>query len=504
MRSGIVINIHFIYKQPVQIMSAIASLTLSVSHNTTPYYQQLREQILTAIREKRVKSEERLPSTRNLAKTLGISRSVVTHTYDQLIAEGVLVSMPKRGIFIANVSHITLPSARLNSVAVTDIEKNEGSKGDATPARYFDSSADHSVFPYREWAASVRRSWLNPDPNILMGNYRLGFPALKEQLAKFLHSLRGIECDPSQIIITAGNRDALQLLQHLLKSQVALWYTENPTYLPINASLTGELRGLNIIEGGVSPPDTQATWAAVLTPCRQYPLGVSYSSQYREKWLQSLSEGQGYVIEDDYDNEFIYQGRPTVTLFQAAKSRPYAEERVFYVGSFSKTLFRGLRLSYVVVPKGFVRSVLDSQIMIGQSASLPMQPALSDFIESGAFYRHLNKMRRHYRLKRDFLEALLTLHLSDWFEWEKPTGGMHILLRYKSPLSEDHQHAQRLKSQAFVQGLTLSLLEEHYLDPESAPKGLVLGFSNTAEEDMERWVVLLRDLMTEGVFDPDG
>ncbi|TDO97352.1 PLP-dependent aminotransferase family protein [Marinomonas balearica] len=461
------------------MMSPIASLTLSISDNATPYYLQLREQILAAIREKRVSPEDKLPSSRSLANMLGVSRSVVTQTYDQLVAEGVLVSKPKRGIFIANTSLITMPLESLPEAKSAEPEKTVG---------YFDSSADHSVFPHKAWAASMRRAWLNPDPKILMGNYRLGFPQLKEQLAKFLYSLRGLECGAEQIIITAGNRDALQLLQHMLKKHVNQWYTENPTYPPINASLTGQLEHLDVQLGGALPPENTSPWAAVITPCRQYPLGISYSSQCREKWLQTLSEKQGFVIEDDYDNEFIFHGRPVTTLFQAAKHRVSAEERVFYVGSFSKTLFRGLRLSYVVVPKAFVKPVLESQKQLGQSASLPMQPALSDFMASGAFYRHLNKMRRHYRMKRDYLESLLNAHLSQWFEWEKPTAGMHILLRLKTPYADDPEISGFLKSYAMTQGLQLSLLEDHYVDPMLATKGIVLGFSNTSENDMECWV----------------
>ncbi|WP_181161402.1 MocR-like pyridoxine biosynthesis transcription factor PdxR [Maribrevibacterium harenarium] len=444
-----------------------------------PRFQQLYQQVCQGVVSGRLPVGCRLPSSRVLAQELGVSRSVVVQAYDQLLAEGVLISVAKTGLYVADGQ----PMAK---VAPTKLQTNKPVPH--TKLCQFDSGADVQMFPKREWAASMRRAWLNPASSVLTGEATGGYEPLQRALSQYLLQLRGLECAPEQVFIVAGNRDALALLQHTLQRSVAHWCIEDPCYPPIRASFAQHLT-LPIDTEGARPP-TGSRWAAVLTPCRQYPLGMAYSSLRRELWLNALAAEQGFIIEDDYDNEFIYHGKPQVPWYQVAALRGVAQERIFYVGSLSKVLFRGLRLGFVVVPKSWVSRVAMSQQQLGNAASLPLQPVVADFIETGAFYRHLNRMRRHYLQKRDYLLALLEQHLAPWFTWERPSGGMHCLIYLKNEYAIEsrqkalHQYAQH-------QGLHLSWLADHFSLPGEHPKGLVLGFTAPSTEELEQWVKLL-------------
>lgn len=222
---------------------------------------------------------------------------------------------------------------------------------------------------------------------------------------------------------------------------------------------------------------------AILTPCRQYPLGLPMSSNRRQQWLdfvaQQKRQGQPFwIVEDDYDNEFVYQGRVSVPLMQQDQS-----SSTFFVGSFSKVLFRGLRLGFIVAPKEMAQRVKESQKTLGVSGASVAQPALADFMASGKFVTHLRRMRRHYLTKRNLLLELL-FPLSDYFDWQKVSGGMHLCLylkpRYAGLEAEIEAEAKR-------NGLLLNPLSRHFLSSPKTP-GFVVGFSQPSEKQLTEFV----------------
>ncbi|CUB03736.1 MocR-like pyridoxine biosynthesis transcription factor PdxR [Marinomonas fungiae] len=460
----------------------IASLSLSLEENSTPRYEQLRQQLLQAMDQGRLKEGDKLPSSRTLAQMLGVSRSVIMQAYDQLISEGVLASQPKRGVYVAQQASF-VPAPMAVKSAPTPLVMAQ-----------FDSGADVSVFPNKEWAASMRRAWLNPDPKLLKGEYEAGYPPLQQAICEYLFALRGMECRPEQVILVAGNYDALALLQHALANKVQHWLLEEPTYPPLRSGFQGiSTLPLDVTDQGPRLVDIAEPWAAVLTPNRQYPLGISSNSATRESWLSSVADGHNFVIEDDYDNEFLYQGGGLKPWFQVAQQRQETCDRVFYIGSFSKVLFRGLRLGFIVAPENLVRQVRQSQKELGLFASQTLQPVVADFLNNGTFYRHLNRMRRHYRSKRDRLLKLLETHLGTWFTWQKPSGGLHIVTYVKDEFSSE-QWCRELDEHCLQSGLRLSWLQQHYTAQESAPKGLVLGFSAPSEEQLQTWITRISEV----------
>ncbi|WP_421847403.1 PLP-dependent aminotransferase family protein [Marinomonas sp.] len=483
---------------------AIASLRFSLEDGT-PYYQQLIEQIQQGIVSGELSVGDKLPSSRFLAGSLGVSRSTTSRAYDQLIAEGILTSEEKRGVFVAALPMVSHRTTTQSNSSYLPVNK-------APVKRAFDAGADVSVFPTKEWAASMRRSWLNPDLMVLEGGYSTGYPDLKMAIVDYLYRVRGLECSAEQIIVTAGNRDSLLLLQHAIASLgdsedlPMKWWLEEPTYPPIRQAIPSYAKAgaLLIDEDGPCLPESEhVSNVAIVTPNRQYPLGVSISAARRQQWLQALQNDSPswWLVEDDYDNEFVYQGRSNMPFMQTASVHEKARDRVFFVGSFSKVLFRGLRLGFIVAPTKHIAALHKSQRVLGSSASLPIQPAVADFMLQGHFDRHVNRMRRHYRLKRDLLLALLESHLTPWFDWKKPRGGMHVLIELKpncAPMLKTEMALDQFIAQELgFDDVLLSALSKHYVYEQktsnSGRLGFLLGFSGPKEEEMTHIVNILQN-----------
>lgn len=493
---------------------AIGSLRFSLDEDGEPYYQQLIIQIQQGIVSGELSVGDKLPPTRFLAESLGVSRSTTSRAYDQLLAEGILISKEKRGVFVS-----ALPMVGRRVLSSSDVKKaNQKVENNQKTKKFgFDAGVDVSVFPTKEWATSMRRSWLNPDLALLQGGYSTGYPDLKDAIVDYLYRVRGLECVAEQIIVTAGNRDSLILLQHALTSTLESkkqtlkttsisWWLESPTYPPMREVLSqkDKVHSIHIDDEGPCLPEDgpflledRPVNVGIITPNRQYPLGVGISSQRRQQWLQKLQElsSDWWLVEDDYDNEFVYQGRSDVPFMQTASIHEKARDRVFFVGSFSKVLFRGLRLGFIVAPIKQIDLIKQSQATLGSSSSLPIQPAVADFMIQGSFDRHINRMRRHYRIKRDFLLALLDEKLSLWFEWKKPRGGMHILIEFKASVLNAFPYEcldTRIASELLLQNVHLSTLSSHYVDQTITRQGFVLGFSGPTESAMSKVVYVLQ------------
>ncbi|MCY0963890.1 PLP-dependent aminotransferase family protein [Parathalassolituus penaei] len=469
--------------------SPLASLTLVIHPDQGHGYQQLQQQIQQAIRNGNLPAGSRLPSSRQLAEQLGVSRSLVIQAYDLLVSEGYLDNRPRSGLFVLSSAQLPLTQPKAHNSVPT-----QGSRPDITPApmQAFDAGADVDMFPSRIWANSLKRAWLKPDPLLLQGHYSSGHPALRQAICTLLKQLRGLDCTPAQVFVTAGHRDSLTLLNHLLRQQYPdhHWQLENPCYPPVRQLLDRfGSTDLEMDEEGFQPPPPSG-WQALVTPNRQYPLGSRWSARRRLQWLETVHNSNSLIIEDDYDTEFVYSGQPGLPLMQLAQNTGLAREQVAMVGSFSKMMFRGLRLGFLVVPTGWIDAISASQQQLGDSASQTIQPALADFINSGELARHLNRMRRHYRRRRDFLHQRLQQHLQPWFDWDLPADGMQTILYWKAAQQTANPHEspridQKLQQQLRVQNIDISLLADHYRQPQTAPAGMRLGFSGTQESTME-------------------
>lgn len=492
-----------------QMHWAAAGVRLGWSPDRGPIYHQLIEQIIAFIATGKLMPGQRLPSSRELATTLGLSRTTTSRALDQLIAEGYLTSEPRRGLFVAS----DLPPMSPDPAQTPPSQRPpQDQQATTTEIIGFSSLPDYRQFPARAWAASLRRSWLKPSPSLLNGNASSGFRSLKEAIAEYLHQVRSLDCDASNILVTGGNRDALGLITHTLKQQQpeAHWWVESPSYPPLREAVQHNVEHchwLELDDQGLMLPPEDSPAIVVATPCQHFPLGQPMSRARRQAWQERLNAGNSWLIEDDYDNEFRYEGTPSVPLFQADHSG-----HTLLIGSFSKVMFKALRLGFIVAPTELGASLQASQDALGAGASAAMQPALADFMGRGHFSRHLNRMRRHQRQQRDRMCRLLEEYLQQWCEWQAPAGGMHLVVWLRPALTIHHHGKpldQWLSDRLRAQAIRLDPLSHYYPhsyhchspeshSPEPRPsvqavhQGFVVGFTGGQESESRRILEALR------------
>ncbi|GEN24173.1 GntR family transcriptional regulator [Halomonas cupida] len=485
-------------KSKGQMQWGAAGIRLGWRPDGGPIYRQLIEQVIASIATGKLMPGQRLPSSRELATTLGLSRTTTARALDQLIAEGYLTSEPRRGLFVASdLPPMSRGPAQRSSAARPRYEQEK-----TAPAEIigFSSLPDYRQFPARAWAASLRRSWLRPSPSLLNGDASSGFWSLKTAIVDYLHQVRSVDCGASNIIITGGNRDALGLITHTLKQQQpeAHWWVESPGYPPVREALQHNVEHchwLELDDQGLILPPSNDTAIVVATTCQHFPLGQPMSRARRQAWQKRLNAGNTWLIEDDYDNEFRYEGSPSVPLFQADHSG-----HTLLIGSFSKVMFKGLRLGFIVAPASLRARLQASQNALGNGASAAMQPALADFMRQGHFSRHLNRMRRHQRQQRDRMCELLKEYLQEWCEWRPPSGGMHVVVYLRPALATQQQSGkpldQWLTDQLRKQAIKLDPLSRYYplVQPSTQTilQGFVVGFTGGEESESRRTLTALR------------
>ena len=477
----------------------LATLSLSIdATDSVPLYQQLATQLRQLIGSGRISTGERLPSSRRLAQLLAISRTSTLNAYDQLIAEGLLVTRPALGIYVTALG----ASAIAERTELRDCDLGNSSESASGPidiglsAQAFSANADVSLFPFREWSRTLAKVWRRPDPALLQGQHPGGYGPLRQAVARYIKAVRGIDCHPAQVIITAGSRDALMLISKVLLSPGDPVALENPCYPSLRHGFAAQGVGIHATaidsEGMRLPPaGMKLAW---MTPARQYPLGTTLSLERRLDWLGYSRSQQCWLVEDDYDSEFHYRKAPLTPLFNlASQLQPRDKQSVILVGSFSKLLFKTLRIGYLIVPQPLIPAFLDAQDSLGNLASVPIQPALAEFLAHRRFASHLRRMRQCYQQRRNFLHTLLQHRLSRWFDSELPSCGMHLLAHCKAvPLGvNDLWFEQQLARQ----GIYAPALSPNY--SVDAEQGLLLGFSGASEEALAKGVEQIERMMKQ-------
>jgi len=452
-------------------------------------YRQVYDRLRRSIMEGRLKAGERVPSARALATQLGVSRGTVDLAYAVLSGEGFLVARGARGTFVSPAlpprgdarPNPTPPAARGTAPHATAQPKLPFWVG--LPAI--------DLFPRKIWSSLISRH----GRGLAQEDYRYplgpGDTRLREALVAYLSVSRGIACSPDQIIITGGYQGALGLISRLMLSSGDKVWVEDPGYfgtwvslqcvgaepVPVNV----DARGLDVQAGQTRAPGATM---CVVTPSNQFPLGVALSLPRRLALLDwAASEGK-WIVEDDYDSEFYYEGR----LLPALKALDHAD-RVFYIGTFSKTLFPGLRLGYVVTPESVSdRFRAASWALEGGRSSLE-QVAVADFIAEGYFARHLKKMRTSYAARRAAAVKALRQELGSLMTFDLRPGGLHVIGHLSDDTDDTHLAARAVA--AGYRPIALSSLC-HEGPPQ---KGLLLGFTNVPEAQSLQLVQQLRSTL---------
>lgn len=458
-------------------------LTINLkTEEKTPLYEQIYEYIRSEIREGHIVSGEKLPSTRALSRYLEVSRSTVELAYEQLLSEGYIEAQPYRGYFAAQVDGLYQFRSQDQQEKKISPKAKKSYCYDFTP-----NGVDLKSFPYNAWR-KLSKECLSDDRAEL---FRLGCPqgeyGLRRAISSYLHQARGVNCTPDQIIVGAGNDYLMMLLCAIIgtRHKVAL---ENPTYKQayrLFENLSCEVCTVDMDAKGMRVDELEASGAdiAFVMPSHQYPLGTVMPIKRRMELLGWANEGVNrYIIEDDYDSEFRYKGKPIPAL------QGYdGKGKVIYIGTFSKSIAPAIRMSYLVLPDELC-GVYDKRCgFINSTVSKVDQLILQKFIDEGYYERHLNKMRALYKSRHDTLLSAL----KDWrgdFTVSGENAGVHLLLHFRDGRSE-----QDLIRLAEEKGIKVYGLSEYFVEGEKKRESVILlGYANMNEEKIKEAVELLK------------
>lgn len=462
--------------------------------NGTYLYEQIYQYIKNEIVEGKLSSEERLPSTRALAEHLQIARSTVELAYEQLVSEGYIEAKPYKGYFVC-------PVGELYHLKKEQVIKEEEKK---TEASYlFDLSPngiEMKAFPFSTWRKISKNVLAEHQKDIFEPGHPKGDLAFRNTICRYLYSFRGVSCEPEQIIVGAGNDYLLVLLGKILgeHQKVAM---ENPTYkraYRIFSSAGYDMITLPIDKNGMSMEHLKASEAniAYVMPSHQFPTGVVMPIGRRMellKWAEEVKDR--YLIEDDYDSEFRYKGKPIQALQAWDK-----KEKVIYMGTFSKSIAPAIRVSFMVLPKPLLELYEKNAGFLSSTVSRIDQAILNEFIAGGHYERYLNKMRKIYRSKHDCLLECLR-PFKHRFDISGENAGLHIVLVSREAGSSEEWLAKTAEKAGIkVYGMS------NYFIKENVPKGqgnvcadaedkcakILLGYASLSEEEIREALVLLQ------------
>lgn len=455
-------------------------------HDKIPVYEQLYRYIRSEIECGNLIKGQRLPSKRKFSVHLKISQSTIENAYAQLSAEGYIYSLPKRGYFVNEFS-----GYHINSSPSVPHESFEPPH--TPPSIQFDlrtNSVDTQHFPFSVWAKLMRECLNENSQELLRAAVPQGNLSLRQEIVRYLHDFRGIDAQPSQIVLGAGSEYLLGLITQLL-GRDSTYAVENPGY-PKTARILNA-NGLKTVfipldHNGIDIDVLSSCSANVLhvTPSHHFPLGIVTPIGRRQSLLDWAGKGEKrYIIEDDYDSEFRFSGRPIPAL-QSLDTN----ERVIYMNTFAKTLAPSLRISYMVLPPHLVRRF--HQELYFYSCTIPSfeQETLNKFLSRGYFERHLSRMRGRYKFCRDTFISHLTKNIpKSLIKISGQDSGLHLLLTVENGMDE-----QLLVSSAQKKGVRVYGLSSYYHNSYASPvfPAIVVGYSGYQPDGLTEVAHLLQ------------
>jgi len=436
----------------------------------------------------------RLPASRELAQELAVSRNSVTHAYDQLLAEGYLRALTGSGTFVAEVLPEQVLWSRRNDggasqpPAASFARLSRRGRGLVEGAQashvqwgaFMPGVPDVRQFPHRRFEQIAARLRRNAPPEWFSYAAGGGHGPLREALALHLRQVRSVDCEPDQILVTEGVHQAVDLASRVLADAGERAWMEEPGYWGIRSVLAMnglqvegvpvDAEGLALTKRGQAQPPR----LIFVTPSHQYPLGSVMSLPRRLALLDYARQHGSWIVEDDYDSEFRFAGRPIPSLQGLTPQAP-----VIYIGTFSKTLYPGLRVAYMVLPAALVEAFRKAHAELYREGHLLTQATLAAFMQEGHYAAHIRRMRLIYAARRSALMALVQTWLGrDWVHPHDSNAGLHLVLSLPAG-SDDVQVARR----ALERGVLVRPLSRYYTGGQAA-SGLLLGFACVAEEDM--------------------
>ena len=455
-------------------------------------YSELRDAVLTG----RLAPGSRLPSTRALASDLGISRNTVMGAFDQLLAEGYLEGKVGSGTYVAeklpeellqvHSRRASAPRAEGARVvlsrrgAVLAASPVIPPRPHRAPRAFRPGPGAHDHFPARDWMRLLARRWRGPLRDLLCYGEPAGYKPLREAIAAYARAARAVRCDASQVVVVSGSQQGLDIVSRLLLDPGDPVWIEDPGYLGARGALRGagarlvpvpvDAEGLMVSAGLSREPSARMVY---VTPSHQFPLGVTMSLARRLALLDWVRRSGAWIVEDDYDSEFRYAGRPIAAL----QGLDFTG-RVIYLGTFSKVLFPSLRLGYLILPPDLVDACTAARALLDHHSPVIDQAVLADFIAEGYFARHVRRMRALYQHRHAIFIEQAREELVGLLEVEPQDAGMHLVGWLPEGVDD---RAASLR--AAEHGIECPPLSAYALEPLRRG-GLLLGYTSTGAKEI--------------------
>lgn len=428
--------------------------------------------------------------SREIARELGCSRTVVLTAWDLLYAEGYLESTPRGSVMVAAVTVPQVPppsiasasadparmSERWRSLLGLDYETN-------WPSVFAPGAPDITTFPFKDWSRLLRQVWQNPREQECLDLPSEGHPRLRTEIANFLGAVRGVVCSPDEVVVTSGTSGALDFCSRMILDPGDEVWVEEPGFIEARWALTAagaklvpipvDDKGLVVSEGIRRAPRARLI---VVTPSHQYPLGVSMGLERRFELLEWANKNNVWVIEDDYNSEFRHQDSMIASLRSLDR-----EGRVIYFGTFSKIMMPNLRLGYMVASRPFIDSFSKGRARIDVHTSGIGQLALAEFMREGHLLRHLRGMRRVYASRRKALIDAIAALMPDDLTVSAAVTGLHLVALFTDAMQArmSDREATAILKQA---GIHVQPLSQNFLEAPNR-QGLVFGYGRLHVED---------------------
>jgi GntR family transcriptional regulator/MocR family aminotransferase len=465
-----------------------------------PLFRQVYIGLRQAILAGTFRASDRLPSTRDLAEQLGLSRTIVVLAYEQLLAEGFVVGRSGSGTYVPEGLSVARPSgsgklaqlrlSRFGSFAA-GISSSVDFPEPRPQALRYDFAyglSDVGFFPFEAWRRILRRRSRLTRVRELDYGPAAGSKALREAICAHLRRSRAVACDPSQVIVVNGSQQALDLIARVLIEPGDRIVIEDPSYQGTREVLRAaraRLHASAVDRDGLDPaslPDSARM--AFVTPSHQFPTGVILPLARRQALLHWAKRRNAVIVEDDYDGEFRYQAKPLESL-QGLDT----EGRVIYVGTFSRTVFSALRIGYLIVPKSLLQAFTAAKWLSDRHTATLEQETLAEFISAGMYERHLRRVRRKNTAIRQALLEALQEHMGDRIEVTGDGAGAHIVVWPKRRISEEAAIAAAASREVGIYGIGGYFLKR----PSKA--GIMLGYPRLREADIREGVRRLAEIL---------
>ncbi|TCI20221.1 PLP-dependent aminotransferase family protein [Exiguobacterium sp. SL-9] len=445
-------------------------LTFSLEvDSSVPLYEQLYLHIRQAIVDDTLTTGTKLPSKRKLGEFLDVSQTTVELAYAQLLAEGYIESLPRKGFYVLPQEELYV---RRSSSLIEPLPMKKTYQFDLYP-----SQIDTTAFPFERWRRHLKQVVSEEHHDLLALGSVQGDFMLRQEIATYLYHSRGVHCSPEQIVVGSGTEQLLPQLLELLPDST-IFGIEDPGY-PLTRQLFAHQRRtfipIPVDESGVRVDlvEQASIDALYVTPAHQFPTGTILSVSRRQRLLNWASEQQTYVIEDDYDSEFRYSGKPIPSLQSMDQN-----ERVIYLSTFSKSLMPSLRIGYMVLPPPLLNRYRERYRHFTCSVPRFEQHTLAEFMATGDFEKHLNRMRKTYRRKLEIIIAA--------FKPYEPTvsitgasAGLHVVLSVQTTKS-----SEELKRLAEAASIRINAMTDYRIESTDTIPQFLFGFAALSEETL--------------------